>query len=234
MFHLSKKRDKHRDSGRSLITLVNPKSPIAEQYRTIRTNLQFTALGATLQTIVVTSASPGEGKSTTASNLAIVYAQLGKRVLLMDCDMRKPTVHFTFQLAGQTGLSTILAKRTTFDRSVQMTKVPKLHLLAAGPIPPNPSELLASPMMRQLLDEVKGKYDLIILDAPPLMHVADSRLLASETDGTILVVGCDNSNRDLVLKAKEQLVLSGAHMLGIVMNKRERGGKDAYYAYSHE
>lgn len=233
MFHLPKTQDKVREVKRSLITLVNPQSPIAEQYRTIRTNLQFTSLGADLQTIVVTSASPGEGKSTTASNLAIVYAQLGKRVLLMDCDMRKPTAHFTFQLPGQLGLSTILAKRTTLERSIQSTQVPKLHLLPAGPIPPNPSELLASPMMKTLLKELKQMYDMVIIDAPPLMQVADSRILANEADGTILVISCETSNRDYVLKAKEQLELSGANLLGLVMNKRERG-KDRYYHYKYD
>lgn len=233
MFHLPKKPDSLRDIERHLITLTNPKSPIAEQYRTIRTNLQFTALGAELKTIVVTSASPGEGKSTTASNLAIVYAQLGKRVLLMDCDMRKPTIHQTFQLMGTQGLSTVLAKRSSVERAIQTSQVPKLHVLSAGPIPPNPSELLASPMMRQLLNDVKDLYDLVILDAPPLMQVADSRLLASEADGTILVVSCDNSNRDLVLQAKEQLVLSGANVLGLVMNRRERTSTDSYYSYTH-
>ncbi|WP_214825765.1 CpsD/CapB family tyrosine-protein kinase [Exiguobacterium algae] len=233
MFNPLKKHDKVRETRRSLITLTNPQSPISEQYRTIRTNLQFTALGEKLQTIVVTSASPGEGKSTTASNLAVVYAQLGKRVLLIDCDMRKPTVHFTFQLPARFGLSTVLAKRVTFDRSVQSTQVSKLHLLPAGPIPPNPSELLASDMMTEILEDVKKHYDLIILDAPPLMQVADSRILASQADGTILVVSSDNSNRDYVVKAKEQLVMSGAHMLGVVMNKLEKG-KDRHYHYAYD
>lgn len=232
MFHLPKTQDKVRETRRSLITLVNPQSPIAEQYRTIRTNLQFTSLGADLRSIVVTSASPGEGKSTTASNLAIVYAQLGKRVLLMDCDMRKPTAHFTFQLPGQLGLSTILAKRTTLERSIQSTQVPKLHLLPAGPIPPNPSELLASPMMKTLLEELEQSYDMVIIDAPPLIQVADSQIVASEADGTILVISCENSNRDYVIKAKEKLELSGANLLGIVLNKREKGEeRDYHYKY---
>lgn len=230
MFHLSKTTDNLHNPQSNLITLSNPKSPIAEQYRTIRTNLQFTSLGEELKTIVITSASSGEGKSTTASNLAVVYAQLGKSVLLMDCDMRKPTIHSTFNLSVQHGLSTVLAKRTSFDRAIQSTQVPKLHLMPAGPIPPNPSELLASPMMRQLLADVKDRYDYVILDAPPLMQVADSRLLTSEVDGTILVISCDNSNRDFVLQAKEQLVLTGAHILGLVMNRRERSSTDSYYS----
>lgn len=233
MFHLPRADGKARDKKRSLITLINPKSPIAEQYRTIRTNLQFTSLGKELKTIVVTSASPGEGKSVTAANLAVVYAQLGKRVLLMDCDMRKPTAHYTFQLPARHGLSTILAKRTTFEQAVQQTEVPKLHLLAAGPIPPNPSELLASPQMHQLLQLIEKSFDMVILDTPPLMQVADSRILASEADGAILVIGCDNSNRDDVLKAKEQLELSGASMLGLVLNRRG-GGKGRHFRYAYE
>lgn len=234
MFKFGKKKHKHIQydkTGRELITLLKPKSPISEQYRTIRTNLEFTAVDDELQTMVITSASSGEGKSTTSSNLAVVYAQQGKKVLLVDCDMRRPTAHFTFRLSNGIGLSTVLAKKTTVEKATHSTQVENLDLIAAGPIPPNPSELLSSKMMDRVLEELKANYDIIILDAPPMMQVADTRLLARKVDGVVLVVGCDKSDRQMVVKAKEQLTLAEAHILGVVLNKREPQGSDDYYYY---
>lgn len=234
MFKFGKKKHKHIQydkSGRELITLLKPKSPISEQYRTIRTNLEFTAVDDDLQTMVITSASSGEGKSTTSSNLAVVYAQQGKKVLLVDCDMRRPTAHFTFRLSNGIGLSTVLAKKTTVEKATHSTQVENLDLIAAGPIPPNPSELLSSKMMDRVLEELRANYDVIILDAPPMMQVADTRLLARKVDGVVLVVGCDKSDRQMVVKAKEQLTLAEAHILGVVLNKREPQGSDDYYYY---
>lgn len=234
MFKFGKKKHKHIQydkTGRELITLLKPKSPISEQYRTIRTNLEFTAVDDDLQTMVITSASSGEGKSTTSSNLAVVYAQQGKKVLLVDCDMRRPTAHFTFRLSNGIGLSTVLAKKTTVEKATHSTQVENLDLIAAGPIPPNPSELLSSKMMDRVLEELRANYDIIILDAPPMMQVADTRLLARKVDGVVLVVGCDKSDRQMVVKAKEQLTLAEAHILGVVLNKREPQGSDDYYYY---
>ncbi|ERG67709.1 MULTISPECIES: CpsD/CapB family tyrosine-protein kinase [Exiguobacterium] len=234
MFKFGKKKSKHIQydkTGRELITVLKPKSPISEQYRTIRTNLEFTAVDDELQTMVITSASSGEGKSTTSSNLAVVYAQQGKRVLLVDCDMRRPTAHFTFRLSNGIGLSTVLAKKTTVEKAIHSTQIENLDLIAAGPIPPNPSELLSSKMMDRVLEELKTNYDIIILDAPPMMQVADTRLLARKVDGVVLVVGCDKSDRQMVVKAKEQLTLAEAHILGVVLNKREPQGSDDYYYY---
>lgn len=234
MFNFSKKKSKHNSydqSGRELITVHKPKSPISEQYRTIRTNLEFTAIDGELKTVIITSSTSGEGKSTTASNLAVVYAQQGKRVLLLDCDMRRPTSHFTFRLPNGIGLSTVLAKKSTFDKAINSTRIENLDLLSAGPIPPNPSELLSSKMMDWLLSELKNQYYIIILDAPPLMQVADTRLLSRKVDGVVLVVSCDKSDRHMVVKAKEQLKLADAHILGVVLNKREPQGRDDYYYY---
>lgn len=234
MFKLGKKKNKHikyDKTGRDLITVHKPKSPISEQYRTIRTNLEFTAVDDDLQTMVITSASSGEGKSTTSSNLAVVYAQQGKQVLLVDCDMRRPTAHFTFRVSNGIGLSTVLAKKTTVEKATHSTQIENLDLIAAGPIPPNPSELLSSKMMDRVLEELRANYDIIILDAPPMMQVADTRLLARKVDGVVLVVGCDKSDRQMVVKAKEQLTLAEAHILGVVLNKREPQGSDDYYYY---
>ena len=156
-----------------LITEIDKRSPIAEAYRSIRTNLQFAGAGKELKYISFTSATPGEGKSTTISNVAITMGQDGKKVLLIDCDMRKPVQHKIFGLRN-IGLSNIIAMGKTFDEVVQKDVYHNLDVLACGPIPPNPSELLGSKRMQDLLDEVKDKYDYILLDMPPILAVTDA------------------------------------------------------------
>ncbi|WP_214703249.1 MULTISPECIES: CpsD/CapB family tyrosine-protein kinase [unclassified Exiguobacterium] len=223
----------HRNMNRNLITISDPKSPISEQYRTLRTNLEYTSLGTGLQTILVTSTFTGEGKSTTAGNLAVVYAQLGKRVLVVDCDMRRPTMHQIFRLDTKNGLSNVLAKRVTIDLAIQQTQLENLYVMTAGVIPPNPSELLSAPSFKEMLDQVQTQFDIIILDAPPVMQVADSRVIATEVDGTVLVVSCEASDRDEVVKARDQLTMTGTKILGLVLNRREyrKDRNNYYYAY---
>lgn len=215
---------------RNLITFSNPNSPISEKYRMIRTTLELMSVGQKLQILSITSASPGEGKSTTADNLAVVYAQLGKNVILIDCDMRKPTAHQTFQRSLDIGLSTVLAGETTINEALQNTEIPRLMLLAAGPPPLNPTELIASPQMMAIFNDLRNQFDIIIVDTPPMMHTADASLLANMSDGTVLVVSCEKSNRQLVLKAKEQLERTTTQFLGIVLNKRSSHANTNYYA----
>lgn len=226
------KENYHNQANSNLVTVYDSKSPISEQYRTLRTNLEFTSLGTGLQTLLVTSTSTGEGKSTTASNLAVVYAQLGKRVLLVDCDMRRPTVHQIFRLDTRNGLSNVLARRISVELAIQPSHIDKLYVVTAGVVPPNPSELLAAPAFKEMLQCAKEQFDMIILDAPPVMQVADSRVIATEVDGTILVISCENSDRDEVLKARDQLMMTGTKILGLVLNRREVSKhKDHYYTY---
>lgn len=229
-----RKENYHRDMTKNLITIYDPKSPISEQYRTLRTNLEFTSLGTQLQTILITSTSTGEGKSTTASNLAVVYSQLGKRVLLIDCDMRRPTLHQIFRLDTRDGLSNILAKRSSVEATVQATQLDYLFVITASVVPPNPSELLAAPSFLDLLEDAKSQFDIIILDAPPVMQVADSRILAPLVDGSILVVSCETSDRDEVIKAKDQLRLTGTKILGLVLNRRETRYDKNHYYYAYQ
>lgn len=225
-----RKENYHRQMKHNLVTLYDSKSMISEQYRTLRTNLEYTSLGTNLQRLLVTSTSAGEGKSTTASNLAVVYAQLGKSVLLVDCDMRRPTVHQIFRLDMRNGLSNVLAKKISVELAIQPTQMERLFVMTAGGIPPNPSELLAAPAFKDMLNEVSAKFDMVILDAPPVMQVADSRVIAPEVDGTLLVVSCEASNRDEVVKARDQLVMTGTKILGLVLNRREvRNDKGQYY-----
>ncbi|MDI3236261.1 CpsD/CapB family tyrosine-protein kinase [Exiguobacterium antarcticum] len=229
------KKNKMNKDARNLITVTQPKSPIAEQYRTIRTNIEFMAVDKEIQVMLVTSATQSEGKSTTSSNLAVAYAQQGKKVLIIDTDMRRPTVHYTFRVANGLGLSSLLTRQAELEKAILPTKIENLSILTAGPIPPNPAELLSSKAMEKLILQLREEYDVIILDAPPLLQVADSRITSKLTDGVVLVVSCMTSDRQRVLKAKEQLDLAEAKILGVVLNRRELTDDSAYqYYYSYE
>ena len=217
----------------SLITLTNPSSPIAEQYRTIRTNIQFaSAAGQQIKTIVVTSSGPGEGKSTTSANIAVVFAKSGQRVLLVDADLRKPVVHKTFQLNNASGLSTALSSSGSVADVIQRTPVENLSILPSGPKPPNPSELLSSPRMDQVLAEARQLFDVVIFDMPPVVAVTDAQIMSSKTDGTLLVVRENTSRKESLTKAKELLEMVQARVLGVVYNGAEHS-KDAGYYYGN-
>ncbi|WP_227938617.1 CpsD/CapB family tyrosine-protein kinase [Alkalihalobacillus deserti] len=217
------------NNQRSLIADTSKSSPITEQYRTIRTNIEFSAIDHEIKTIVVTSAGPGEGKSTTAANLAIVMAQNGMSVLLIDADLRKPTAHYTFGVPNMSGLTNVLTKQGLLEDTVIQTKVEHLKLLPCGPIPPNPAELLNSNMMNLLLEEAQVLFDAIIIDTPPVMAVTDAQILASKCDGTVLVLSSGKTEREAVIKAKEQLTKVKARILGAVLNNKEMDSGHYYY-----
>jgi protein-tyrosine kinase len=219
---------------RSLITLMAPKSPISEQYRTIRTNIQFSTVDEAIRSIVVTSTAPGEGKSTTVSNLAVVFAQQGKKVLLIDADLRKPTTHYTFQLLNTKGLTNVLTKQIHFHEAVQDTVMENLNILTSGPIPPNPSELLASNAMKQLLKEAYKLYDLVLFDSPPILAVTDAQVLANLSDGSIMVTSSGFTDRDAAVKAKELLENAKSKLLGAILNNKQVNEKSYYYYYSYK
>lgn len=226
------KNDKLLTLKRRLLAHNSPKDPVAEQYRTIRTNIQFSDADQAIKSIVLTSTGPGEGKSTTASNLATVYAQQGLRVLLIDADLRKPTSHYTFRLENHVGLTNVLTKQSTLGQAVQGTEVPDLFLLTSGPIPPNPAELLASNKMTELLKEMKEEFDMVVFDTPPVLAVADAQILANQVDGSILVVSSGKTDKEAAVKAKELLLKANAKLLGAVLNNRKmEEGSDYYYYY---
>lgn len=226
------KSDKLLTLKRRLLAHNSPKDPVAEQYRTIRTNVQFSDTEQDIKSIMLTSTGPGEGKSTTASNLATVYAQQGLRVLLIDADLRKPTSHYTFRLENHVGLTNVLTKQSTLGQAVQATEVPELFLLTSGPIPPNPAELLASNNMTELLKEMKEEFDMIIFDTPPVLAVADAQILANQVDGSILVVSSGKTDKEAAVRAKELLLKANAKVLGAVLNNRKmEEGSDYYYYY---
>lgn len=226
-----KKASRTNTKMRQLITKLNPRSPISEQYRTVRTNLQFASVDKELESFLVTSSGPGEGKSVTAANMAIVHAQQGKKVLMIDADMRKPTVHYTFRLDNLQGLSTILVGETTLEDATSSTDVDNLDIIPCGPIPPNPSELLASKRMKRLLDEAYNLYDIVIFDTPPVLAVTDAQILANITDGSLLVIRSGLAEYNAVEKAKETLETAGGKLLGTVLNDRDKKASNYYYYY---
>lgn len=227
----AQKNDKMLTLKRRLLAHNSPKDPVAEQYRTIRTNIQFSNVDQDIKTIVVTSSGAEEGKSTTTSNLATVYAQQGLNVLLIDADLRKPTGHYTFRLENHIGLTNVLTRQSTLAQAVQESEIPHLSVLTSGPIPPNPSELLASAQMTELLKEMKEQFDMIIFDTPPILAVADAQILANQVDGTILVVSSGKTEKDAALKSKELLSNAQGKLLGVVLNNRKVEEGNYYYYY---
>lgn len=233
MKHLSRKfRKTIQDlTQRSLITHINPKSPISEQYRTIRTNIQFSSIDKEFKTLMVTSSGPGEGKSTTVANLAVVLAQQGKRVLLIDGDLRKPTVHYTFKVSNIYGVTNVLTRQTTLKETVVTTTIPDVDVLPSGPVPPNPSELIDSKSMTNLIDEARALYDYVLFDTPPIMAVTDAQLLAHRVDGVILVISSGKTEIEAAVKSKELLENANAKILGTVLNAKEMKNENYYYYY---
>lgn len=220
-----------KTNNRSLITVNKPKSPVSEQYRTVRTNIQFSSVDQEVRSLLVTSAGPGEGKSTTAANVAVVFAQQGKKVLLIDADLRKPTAHYTFKVENFQGLTNVLLKQTSLSEAVKMCEVENLDLLTSGPIPPNPAELLSSRSMKQLLEDAYLIYDIIIFDSPPVLAVADAQILANVTEGSMLVVSSGKTEREMAMKAKEALEAAKSKLLGAVLNGKKTSDSSYYYYY---
>ena len=201
-----------------LVTISNPRSPISEAYRTLRTNLQFVSLDKPLQTLLVTSPGPEEGKSTMLANLAVAMAQGEKKVILADCDLRRPSLHKLFGLNQTTGLTTMmLDDQAMSDPPLQETGVPGLQLLASGPLPPSPPDLLGSRRMDRVLEALKERADIIILDAPPVVGVSDAAILATKVDGVMLVVSAGQTKRESVQTSKDMLEKVNANLIGAVL-----------------
>ena len=236
MFNKRKKTEqrlkKEQIQGTSLITYMDPKSLNAEQFRTIRTNIEFAQLDKPMKNLLVSSSIPAEGKSTIASNLAYVIAQTDKRVLLVDADLRKPTVHRTFKLNNEQGLTTLLTNTDLkFNQVVQHSRDLNLYFLPSGPIPPNPSEILGSGRMTLLMQELGQYFDMVIYDAPPVTAVTDPQILATKVDGVVIVLRQGYTRKEEVKKAKEALDNVNANILGYVMNGKEFNDSTGYYTY---
>ncbi|WP_046213681.1 CpsD/CapB family tyrosine-protein kinase [Paenibacillus wulumuqiensis] len=205
-----------------LITKQNPKSLIAESYKGLRTNIDFSRLDAKVKSIMVTSAALGEGKSTTVANLAIAYAETGRSVLIVDGDLRNPAMHKIFNLSNEKGLSNVLFNTAELEKNIQPSRTMNLSVLTSGPVPPNPSEILGSRQMEALMDEVKSQYDLVILDTPPILPFTDAQVATPLCDGAVLVIKAGGESRKDIAKAVSSLEFVGAHLLGAVLNQANR------------
>ncbi|MEY8445371.1 CpsD/CapB family tyrosine-protein kinase [Enterococcus ratti] len=224
---------KRRENSR-LVPLINALdrfSMIAEQYRTIRSNIQFISVDQAVKTLVVTSAGPEEGKSTVSANLAIVFANSGKKILLVDADLRKPSVADIFQFSVHTkGLTNLLGeKEKTLEAYVNKTGMDHLWIMTSGPKPSNPSEMLDSMRMKEIIEGVKMQFDLVIFDMPPVATVTDAQILASKTDGTLLVVRERKTLKHELVKAKKLLTMAQANILGVVYNGAKENNDFSYY-----
>ena len=201
-----------------LVTMTTPGIIVSEAFRSLRTNTQYTLGGKEKAIIAVTSSIRSEGKSTTALNLAAAYAQEGRHTLLIDANLRNPALHSVFGIANRTGLTQVLAEGTPVETCTVPSGIDGLTLLTSGPTPFNPSELLASRRMDELLEDSRRLYDVVIIDTPSLLDVTDSQLIASKCDGILLVIRAGKVKQSAAVKAKELLMRVQANVLGIVMN----------------
>jgi capsular exopolysaccharide synthesis family protein len=217
------------EEGLRMIRDISTFSPLMESYRSLRTNINFAAVGANLRTMIVTSSVPAEGKSTTVANLAMSMAMENKRVIIVDADLRRPSQHKLFKVDSSPGLTDILLGTHRIDQVLRETGVPNVQLLPAGTPPPNPAELLGSREMQRLIDQLKEVSDLVLFDSPPTLAVADSVVLSSRVDGVLLVIAFGETKKSNTRKAQELLARANAHVLGTVLNRMESPNNGYYY-----
>ena len=216
-----------------LITHVDPRSPVAEAYRSMRTNLAFARAQQSPQAIVVASPGPADGKSTTVANLAITFAQQGQRTLLIDADLRRAVLDKAFNAPRSPGLTEVIIGESTLDQVLHQTEVPNLSILASGRFPPNPAELLGSARMQEILHEAKARFDVILLDSPPLLAVTDAAVLATMVDGVVLVIRTQRTKREAVRRALGHLRSVRGRLLGAVLNDVDLRSGAYYGSYGH-
>ncbi|MFC4597463.1 CpsD/CapB family tyrosine-protein kinase [Cohnella hongkongensis] len=214
-----------------LLTSSGANLTIAESYRTLRTNLGFAAGGAEIGTLLVTSTVPSEGKSTTVSNLAVSYAETNKKVLLVDADLRRPSLHHLFAVPPRFGLSYLLTDQCKLEEAITDTFIPNLSIIPSGPSLSNPYDCLGSSRMDDILGQLKERYDIILIDSSPVLAVSDAQLLSKKCDGVLFVIRYGQVKRTLVQKAIAQLRHADAHLLGVVLNDKKRSRQDRAYSY---
>lgn len=223
------------DNNRYIITSVNPQSPISEQYRTIRTTIDFKMADQGIKSFLVTSSEAAAGKSTASANIAVAFAQQGKKVLLIDGDLRKPTVNITFKVQNRVGLTNILMHQSSIEDAIQGTRISEnLTIITSGPIPPNPSELLASSAMKDLIDSVSDFFDVVLIDTPPLSAVTDAQILSSCVGGVVIVVRAYETKKESLAKTKKILEHVNANILGVVLHGVDSSESPSYYYYGVE
>ena len=211
-----------------LIALRDPRAPAAEAYRTLRTNIQFSSLDKPLRTLLATSTAPDEGKSTTLANLAVTIAQAEQRVILVDCDLRRPTLHTLFDLPNETGLTSMILTEET-PLPLQETGVPGLSLLSSGPLPPRPADILGSRRMEATIERLRAAADIVLFDTPPVVAVTDAAVLATKVDGVLLVFQAGRTSRERARRARQILEKVKANIVGVVLNNAEVERGYGYY-----
>lgn len=228
---------KGSDFDKHLVSHFNPLSPLAESYRRLRTSVLYAQMDSPLKSFLITSANPSEGKTTTIANLAIAFAQAEKKVLLVDADMRRPTLHTQFGISKNPGLTDLFVGTSTFDEIVNRNVVDNLDVLCCGTTPPNPAELLGSKRMQEFIQQMTIKYDLVMFDSPPLLAVTDAAILSTCIDGVVLVVSAGSTRAAAIYRATEFLASVGGKVLGMVLNnfdvKKAYGGYYGSYRYGY-
>lgn len=230
---LKLKQFERKDFENIFVVQNDPKSPISEAFRTLRTNIKFSSLDKPIKTLLITSPIPEAGKSSISINLALTMAQDKYKVILVDTDLRKPTIHKIFEQDNKTGLTNILVEdKKIKDVMRKMSDVdPNLYFIPSGPIPPNPSELLGSNKMKELLKELQEQADFVIFDSPPVIAVTDALVLATQVDGVVLVLNFGEVPREAAIQTKELLNKVKANILGVVLNKIDMEKEGQYYPY---
>ena len=233
VFAMESKSNPGHDINPELVTLCSPKSSASESYRGIRTNILFSSAGSAPQVVLISSAGPREGKTITTANLAITMAQAGSKVVILDCDMRKPKVHKIFGEAKDRGISNLMVGMSDMEETIFHTRIPNLDIIPCGPIPPNPSEILGSDRMAGLLNELRKQYAHIFIDSPPCTAVTDAVVLSKSVDAVVIVVRASNTAREIARNAVVQFEAVGANLLGAVLNAVDIG-REKYYCYYYQ
>lgn len=240
IFHRNKEDQETKKNGVMLVAFAEPKHVVSEQFRTVRTNIEFA--GAALdqcQVVMFTSSAMSEGKSTVSANVAVTWAQAGKKVLLIDTDLRRPKLQATFRTLNLDGVTTVLTGKNSVSDVIEPSFVNNLDILTSGPIPPNPSELLNSKRMASILDWARDNYDIVVLDAPPVLAVSDVQVLVPKTDGVVVVAKMGKTLKGDLRRTVEVLKLAKATILGCVERVNTKRGDRGYgygygYGYSSE
>jgi capsular exopolysaccharide synthesis family protein len=206
-------------------------SSVAEAFKTLRTNIRFSINGSEPKVILVTSAEKGEGKSTTTANLAAAYALENKRVIMIDADLRKPTLHHFFGKTNRIGLSNLLVQQCSLEEAVWDTGIPGLMMMGSGTIASHPTEMLGSERMKALIQKLGQSFDIVLIDSPPVIMFSDAQILAAQCDGVLMVINCGRVKSGAAKKAKEQLDFVGARILGAILNNVKKYDEDFQYYY---
>lgn len=228
-----RKEEKRKALNTPLYVEDKPKSIVSEKLRGIRSNIMFSN-AEEIKSVLITSEKPAAGKSIVSANIAITYAQAGYKTLIIDGDMRKPTQHYHFQESNYDGLSNLIIGNSDYDKSIRSTRVKNLDLLSSGPIPPNPSELIASERFKKIFEHLQKEYDFILIDTPPIISVTDAQVFLQYVPNCVLIIDAQKNNRNEVKKAKQLVEQADGHVIGAILNKTAQEKSSNYYYYYGE